>query len=502
MKLTNRFFLTLAIALTAILQVSAQTFDGYALYNEQNQNTTYLVDENGDIAHSWSCNTSCNYTVQLKEDGNLVRGGVYSGNQLTGAAIGGIIQEYDKDGNVVWEFIYSSSSYCQHHDLTIMPNGNVLFVAWEVKSTAELTQAGYDNATSEKWPPHIVEIKPDGNGGADIVWEWHLWDHMIQDHDNTKDNYGVIADHPELMDVNAITSGARPGRGGDWFHCNGIDYNEDLDQIVVTSRYASELFIIDHSTTTAEAASHSGGNSNMGGDLIYRWGNPSNYDHSGTQVFSGAVHDPRWIKEGRPYAGYIQVFNNVGGSGGSSVVDAIKPPLNGYNYDYTKGEAYAPASYTLRHECVDDADGQSASDRMTNGNIFVNLSREYMYEADSNGKVIWQYNASPAKAFRYECAYDGVKALLGSAACTPTGIAEPQANGIEVFPNPSAGNFNIQGQTTDEIESIVVYDILGNQLYSTNMLQIDLSAYQNGMYVFKMYMKNEQVLTKQVSLLR
>jgi hypothetical protein len=53
----------------------AQSFDGYALYNLQNNNTAYLIDENGDIAHSWSCNVSCNYSVLLKENGNIVRGG-------------------------------------------------------------------------------------------------------------------------------------------------------------------------------------------------------------------------------------------------------------------------------------------------------------------------------------------------------------------------------------------------------------------------------------------
>ena len=51
-----------------------------------------------------------------------------------------------------------------------------------------------------------------------------------------------------------------------------------LDQIVLSNHNLSEIWIIDHSTTTLEAASHSGGNSGKGGDLLYRWGNPQAYD--------------------------------------------------------------------------------------------------------------------------------------------------------------------------------------------------------------------------------
>ena len=245
-----------------------------------------------------------------------------------------MVQEIDPSGNVVWEYIYSNANHCSHHDITLIGD-NVMLIAWEVKTANELTQAGYDGASSDKWPTHFVEIAQNGTAGQ-VVWEWHIWDHLIQDYDQSKNNYGVVANHPELIDINMIaaTGGGPGGSSGDWFHVNGIDYNEDLDQIAFSSRHASEVYIIDHSTTTAEAASNSGGNSGMGGDILYRWGNPSNYGMNGSQVIPGAVHDIRWIEnDGRPYGGYLQIFNNIGISNNQSTVDAFLPPLdltNGY----------------------------------------------------------------------------------------------------------------------------------------------------------------------------
>ena len=112
---------------------NAQAFNGYALYNSQNSNTAYLIDSEGDIAHTWNCPTQANYALALTDEGNLVRGAVYNQNQINGAAIGGMLQELDSDGEIVWEFIYSTATVISHHDLCLMPNGNVLLIAWEFK---------------------------------------------------------------------------------------------------------------------------------------------------------------------------------------------------------------------------------------------------------------------------------------------------------------------------------------------------------------------------------
>ena len=509
----NIIFIFLATFISLISY--SQDFNGFALYNAQGDNTTYLIDENQNIAHTWTMSTECNYTVQLKDNGNLVRGtknNVQTGgtnNQLNGAADAGRVQEIDPNGNVVMDFFYSSSSFLSHHDLTLIGD-NILITAWEVKSSTEVNDAG-GSATSDKWPTHFVEIANDGNGGGQIVWEWHIWDHMIQDTDSSKPNYGVVSDNPQLIDINMINSagGGPGGGGGDWFHVNGVDYNEDLDQISFSSRFASEIYIIDHSTTTAEAASHSGGNSGMGGDILYRWGNPNNYGISGTQVIPNAVHDVRWItNDGRPNGGFLQVFNNSGVSNNQSAVDGIETPIdpnNQYNYFRANGQAFDPSSYTTRYACQYSASGQSASDRMSNGNIYVNASggqggAGVMYEVDSLGNLVWgPYNASSPKGFRYECNYPGIKALetfmtnTTSTSCfDATPISEnDEVDNLVIYPNPAIDFININNQGVKEI-----YNIMGVMVISTFDTEIDVNHLASGIYNLRIAESNIKFIKK------
>ena len=131
----------------------------------------------------------------------------------------------------------------QHnHDIEPLPNGNVLIIAWERLYSGEWQSLGVDgvnNSLNQMWSSAILEIEPNlDTGGAEIVWEWYLKNHLIQDIDSSLDNYGIISDHPELMDANCGNIGSSGGPGGDanadWMHFNAIDYNEDLDQIVLS----------------------------------------------------------------------------------------------------------------------------------------------------------------------------------------------------------------------------------------------------------------------------
>jgi len=432
-------FLVLIIVLMPLL-ATAQDFDGYALYNMMNSKTTYLIDKNGDVAYSWLCDTTCPYAVYLMDNGNLMRTCKYPHTQLNGAAVSGMIQEIGPNNQVVWEFVYSSSTYCSHHDIQPLPNGNVLLAAWEVKTASEAIQAG-SKENEEIWPVHIVEVEQTGPEQGNIVWEWHIWDHLVQDYNPSKDNYGVVADHPELLDLNVPTSHMDPPGGNEWLHTNGIGYNAELDQITFSMRFISEVFVIDHSTTTAEAAGHTGGNSGMGGDILYRWGKPSNYDATGTQGITNAVHDAHWTPSAYPNGGYLMFFNNDGANG-KACVDALETPLNGYVYDLTPGTAYEPATKTWRHVCRGDAWGQSAASRLPNGNTFVCLSGLFMYEVDSNDNLIWQYNKGPTKAYRYTSDFPGLIPLgLGTGLSRDTQTISATTGGSSNFTLLAGGDY-------------------------------------------------------------
>ena len=473
------FFLSISVAHAA----AQSEFNGYAIYNSLNSSTAYMINADAQIERTWSCPSEANYALALRPNGNIVRGAVNAGNQITGAAVGGKVQELAPDGSIVWEFVYSTANYVTHHDLCLMPNGHVLLIAYVKQTLAELQALGY-TASSVKYPSRIIEVQQNGTGG-EIVWQWEIKDRLIQYVDATKPNYMPIADHPERLNINVtVSTGGGPGGGTDWFHENGVDYNPELDQIAFSARYLSEVFIIDHSTTTAEAAGHTGGNGGRGGDFVFRWGKPANYGISGTQRIAAAVHDVHWLLADRPNAGWLQFVNNSGGTGGSTTIDAINPVRDGYNYPWTPGTVWGPSNYEWRHECLADASGQSASDRMPNGNTFVAISGEYMYEVDEADNVVWQYNAGPAKAFRYLCDDPGVIALLGENPCgLNTGVAEVEEPELTLFPVPANVTVNLKGVDVSDVERFVIMDGIGREVKRTAPgWTIDVSDLPNGVY--------------------
>lgn len=398
--ITQRIKLLLLLVF-AVSAVNAQKWGDYTFYSVQNTNAAYLLDTNNAVFKTWTFSSApTGYSSYLMPGGDMFRSVKVSNSTFQGGGQTGKIQKVSYTGTILWNFQYSNSSYAMHHDFCPMPNGNVLLICYELKTAAEVSAAG-GSSNIAMWPEKIVEVKPTGLTTGEVVWEWHVWDHLVQSVNSAKANYQTsIVEHPELLNINYKQS-------KDWIHMNGIDYNPILDQIVVSSHNLNEWWVIDHSTTTAEAASHSGGNGGKGGDFLYRWGNPAAYGATGTAILN-VTHDAHWIPEGTPNAGRLVGYNNRGVSNSASAVDQIDPPRVDYNYTKSGTSAYLPSTYATRHACNGYSSNMSNSLQLPNGNTFVCMATSgYMYEVNPAGNIIWSKTASGtvAQAQRYQACY-------------------------------------------------------------------------------------------------
>jgi hypothetical protein len=398
------------------LPVCAQEpFEGHTLISPINSTETFLMDMDETVLNTWHGAARPSSIAYLLEDGSILRPCRDPEGHFQAGGAGGRIQRIDPNDIVVWDYSVSTDDYQQHHDIEPLPNGNILVICWEKKTLEEALAAGRVEVEGEMWPTLILEVEPVGTAGGYVVWEWHLWDHLIQDVDPAKPDYGVITDHPELLDINYGTVGGG-GIGipdnGDWIHANAIDYNPELDQIVFSSRATNEFYIIDHSTTTPEAAGHTGGNSGMGGDILYRWGNPLVYARgSVSDQYFFVIHGVNWIDEGLPGEGNLLCFNNGDreGTGDWSSVDEIVPPVDqSGHYEISAGEAFGPSSprwtYGEPGGFYSGA-SQCGAYRLPNGNTLIcQAEGGYLFEVTQSGTTVWDYDypsGNIARAQRY-----------------------------------------------------------------------------------------------------
>lgn len=366
--------------------------DGYALFAPTSTTKTFLIDKCGKEIHEWQSDYKAGLAVYLLEDGTLLRCGNTNNSQFLGGGQGGILEKFDWDGNKIWSYKISSTEQCQHHDAIQLPNGNVLAISWESHTKVDAQNNGRITLGTKMWSEKLVEVHPIGADSGVIVWQWRAWDHLVQDADANKLNYGVIADHPELIDINI---GTLSNLQSDWLHFNGLSYNEDLDQLIVSCHNLNEIFIIDHSTTTEEAATHTGGNAGHGGDLLYRWGNPVNYDRGTTndqKLFQ--QHNATWLKNEQ-----ILVFNNGVGRPGtdySTVETFTLPAMENNTYPIPAGAAFLPLAqnwiYAASPVTALFSMVMGGAQRLPNGNtIICNANAGTFLEIDSFGNNLWKY---------------------------------------------------------------------------------------------------------------
>ncbi len=511
---------------------------GYVFFAPIRSDTTYLIDKCGNKVHQWSSNRTPGLSAYLLADGSILRTEVVVSTVFnSGGAAGGKIQKIDWNGNVLWSYTISDTTETQNHDVYPLPNGNILVSVWTNNSTAQAIAAGRNPAIlgTSLWCAKIIELQPVGINSANIVWQWNLWDHLVQDFDSTKNNYGVITNHPELLNLNF--NGTNAATSVDWIHLNAVTYNATLDQIMFSSHNLSEIYIIDHSTTTAQAASHSGGAHGKGGDFLYRWGNPQSYNRgtvADRKLF--LQHNPTWIPQGYKDGGKIMIFNNGNGrpGGNASSVDIISQPVDSFgNYSISTGQPYNPTTLDWTYMATVPSDfytqSMGSAQRLSNGNTLIDAATTgNFFEIDSLSNIVWQYinpvsitgpisqgtTSTSTQVFRsvfYPTSYSGFTGNPLSAGvpielnpypstCNlTTSINETDNNTtVSIFPNPSTTIFNITINDGETIKSVEVFNLVGQTVFTSSNSLINLSNQPNGLYFIKATTLNQHFFTKKI----
>ncbi len=406
MKTTKPVTMKILFVLIAFLSVSAQigwaqtlgtlvldrqkAFDGYTLFAPITGKGTYLIDNDGQVVHVWNTTLPPGQAVMLLEDGTLLRTANPGGQlPLSGGGVGGILEKYSWDGKLVWKYSHYSSTYRAHHDVEILPSGNVLLIVWDLKTPAEIIAQGRraervtENAV---WLEKIIEVKQTGAETGEVVWEWSVQDHLVQNADAAKPYYGIPSMSPTRIDVNSGDTRT------DWLHINSVRYNETRNEILVSVHNLHEIWVINKGT----------------GEIVYRYGNPMIYARGvrADQKFYGQ-HDARWIAGAKPDEPRIMYFNNGQNRATTdprsySTVESILPPYNQNGYELSDGQAYGPTQVEVKYPPTPNAaffaTNISGATVLDNGNTLACLGTSGSFiEATPNGEMVWNY-ISPVSA--------------------------------------------------------------------------------------------------------
>jgi hypothetical protein len=364
------------------------SYGGYTLFSPMiGDQSVYLIDIEGNLVHKWNTEYGAGSYAMLLENGNLLRGGTLGNSPAPFGGAAGIVQEIDWDGNVVWEHRIHNPNEVQHHCFTRLPDGNTMILAWERKSIDEFIAKGRDpktiptsipgfggNFQNSFWVDFVREVDKDRN----VVWEWHVWDH--------------VGTGPHEFDINFKLPAAMGGTDAsyDWTHFNSVEYIPETDQVLLNSRNFSEFYIIDHKT----------------GAMLYRWGNPSAYgqgkapswmDNGDQKVFG--PHNATPLGNGR-----VQVFDNGSerAAGNRSAVLEINIRNGQIAWEYS---ASANSFYTAR---------QGGAQRLPNDNVFVTSSNSgHLFEVTRDKRVVWDF-VNPITSGEAQCYLGGAGGGFGN----------------------------------------------------------------------------------------
>lgn len=462
MKMKKLAAICTATALSAgALTAASEPYDSWIFYTSR-QNAM-LIDNDGNTIKTWTGAGTPGSHADLLRNGSVLFPSSASG-AMSSAQKGGRFQLITWENEVIWDYTYAGSNFVPHHDVepiyyTDNPD--------EIPNFLCIVAVNNGTTVADK----IVEIKPILPDSAEIVWEWDSWEHR-----NSSGN------DPHLLTYSGSGGGFGGMGGGEWTHANSVSYNYDLDQIIVGLKALHEFVVIDHSTTTEEAAGSTGGTYGMGGDILYRWGQSSNYGGSGGDILS-AFHCARWIPRCFPGTtdtlegwGNALVFNNSR----SSVME-IELPGEGDGIYPIEGSTFSPTSASWSASLSGSAaQNQGSVQRLPNGNTFACNMRGTVEELTPDGEVVWQKSISSNRAFRVAYSYIDTTGGEGSVAVDATHRVMPET--VSIQKNGAHIELTgIEGKATAKLLSLS-----GRTIHTTtgvNSLSIPTAEVTPGLYI-------------------
>jgi hypothetical protein len=297
---------------------------GYTLYVPQFHRHALLIDMDGQVVHQWDLPGQPGNYGYLLENGNLLAA-TWSGGGPDGfSAKGGLIQEFDWVGNVVFEY----RDEFQHHDFRRCPNGNTVYLGWEVlpDEAAAGVKGGQPGTETEAgmWGDYVREVDADGN----TAWQWHAYDHL---------DFGVYPLHPQST-------------RREYAHANTVRPLED-GNVLVCYRHIDVLAVIERDTGKYAWERHDAD-----------WGGP---------------HDAQILDNGN-----MMVFANRGGRvpRGSKIIE----------FDMQSGDTVWEYKGNPTHSF--DSHYISGCQRLWNGNTLICEGLwGRIFEVTEAGELVWEF---------------------------------------------------------------------------------------------------------------
>ncbi|HYV38083.1 MAG TPA: aryl-sulfate sulfotransferase, partial [Gemmataceae bacterium] len=151
-----------------------KAFQGYTLFCPLSSTKAFLIDMTGHVVRTWEGAATPASSAYLLANGNLLRPCVLldaKGMGGGGGPDGGRIQEFNWNGELVWDYKCTPERR-QHHDVIKLPSGNVLMLTWDKKTAEQAAAVGRRGGGAVHFDS-VIEVKPTGKTTGEIVWEWN-----------------------------------------------------------------------------------------------------------------------------------------------------------------------------------------------------------------------------------------------------------------------------------------------------------------------------------------